>query len=376
MEKRDMRVRAGELLGNDIGHALFMGRLVATMVSKKSGKQVTLQMKCKRKPEGARRWELCTFPEADKVFIDRPRRDDEGNVVDGQSVGSWSLTGQYGGTMISPYGQDTFDPELIWTAVKSIEIAAERAPVETDQYELLLGTHCLICGRELTEETSIRTNIGPVCRKKVGLAVEPDAAKRLIEQSEHFAEQRFHPAEQPDTIAGAVDTALEDRAAEVRAAFAKKSGVDEGSDDEPISTEAQGQMTILAPGQAASSAIAGLDEDEKAWSPPRPGRDAYAEADRRRREERDEAFALSGETDREKFDRDVELGMASGEAAREREALPKCEECGVAEGEQHDRSCSRGPNPLPTSGEVTIVDDMDPEEARKLAEKHAEDFQV
>jgi hypothetical protein len=50
--------------------------------------------------------------------------------------------------------------QLLWMLAKGDAI---------EGYELLVSKRCRVCNRPLTDEISIKTEVGPTCRKRVGL---------------------------------------------------------------------------------------------------------------------------------------------------------------------------------------------------------------
>lgn len=144
---------------NSFALALAGGRLTATVVSKKTGKHITIALKAKRK-EG-RRFQLCTLGEAERIYIDTPRP--EGPPTE---IGQLHLAGKWAGKIMPPWEKD-FDEARVWAARRVLDIAQGRASTDDEQAEILEGKTCLICARELTEPESIKRNIGPECWDKV-----------------------------------------------------------------------------------------------------------------------------------------------------------------------------------------------------------------
>jgi hypothetical protein len=142
--------------------ALRSGRLVATVVSRKTGKHVAVQLQAKRR-EG-KRFRACELSQAERVYIDVPSS--EGG---GREVGCLHLAGKWAGKILPPWEQG-FDQARLWAARRALDVAQGRAPLADHQAELLQGKICLLCGRELTDPESIARNIGPECwRKATGL---------------------------------------------------------------------------------------------------------------------------------------------------------------------------------------------------------------
>jgi hypothetical protein len=143
--------------GGAAGAALLAGRLVATVVSGKTGAHVTVQGRAKAKQDG--RWRLTPFAEATHVFLDTPAPDGPGT-----KIGTYYPTGKRAGKL---WTDSTVDPAREWAADYVLRWAAGR-PVNGGA-TVLLGTNCLACGRELTDPVSIEANVGPECRKKLGM---------------------------------------------------------------------------------------------------------------------------------------------------------------------------------------------------------------
>lgn len=146
----------GELAGS-FGLALRSGRLVATVVSRKTGKHIAVQLRSKRR-EG-KRFRACELAEAERVYIDTPG---EGTS---REIGILHLAGKWAGKILPPWEQD-FDAARVWAARRILDVAHGRAELADDQAEILQGELCLMCGRELTDPESIARNIGPECWKR------------------------------------------------------------------------------------------------------------------------------------------------------------------------------------------------------------------
>lgn len=89
------------------------------------------------------------------------------------------------GLLIGPDNTDEYqtigllmaDGFTLWKAYRTGKVAEHTAILwrlakgeEIDGYELLTSKRCRICMRELTDPESIRTELGPTCRKKVGVS--------------------------------------------------------------------------------------------------------------------------------------------------------------------------------------------------------------
>lgn len=159
-------VDAGALQGS-FGMALRAGRLVATVVSRKTGKHITVQVRAKRRELRNRRFRLCEMEEAERLYLDTPRPDGGGT-----EVGCLHLSGKWAGSILPPWEKD-FDEARLWAARRVLDVAHGRAPLADDQAEILQERECLVCGRELTDPESISRDIGPECWKRVsGLSAE------------------------------------------------------------------------------------------------------------------------------------------------------------------------------------------------------------
>ena len=286
MEKKNYLLRAGELNGNVVGQALLTGHLVATIRSVKSGREQAIQFTCKRegppKRQGDKRsWEPVSFPEADKVFIDVPRRNGEGELRSGSQVATWDLTGKYAGSMISPYGAEAFDEKRIWAALKLLDVAGGRAPMEREEvYRVETGVTCFMCADELMSEAEKGRGRCENCETRFQGWEAPAVSRQEVGTG---------------TIAAAVGAALDPDDELWREA---DPGPERAPEDEETPSIATGssrsrwlppedQLTILEPGEAASSAVT-TDYESPWWEKdeakrnrgiqtqkPRPHRDDY-----------------------------------------------------------------------------------------------------
>jgi hypothetical protein len=148
---------AGEDLVGAEGMALAAGRLVATVVSQKTGQHITIRLTCKRPPRGEeKRWRVCPFEQAQRVFADIPR-------------GTSLLTGESPGVYIPAEGvfRETrgADKARVWATLFALKTAAgiER----TSDATVLHQVNCLHCGRALTDPESIARGLGPDCYGKL-----------------------------------------------------------------------------------------------------------------------------------------------------------------------------------------------------------------
>lgn len=149
----------GELDGEKPGNlnlALKSGRLVATVVSARSGKHISVQLQAKIK-EG-KRFRACELYRAERVYADVPR---EGGAT-GTEIGVVHLVGRWAGHIMPPW-ESEFDQARLWAMRRVLDVAQGRAPLADDQATIMEGQTCLMCGRELTDPESIARNIGPTC---------------------------------------------------------------------------------------------------------------------------------------------------------------------------------------------------------------------
>jgi Family of unknown function (DUF6011) len=145
--------------GNPAAFALLAGCLVMTVESKRTGEHITIKLNGKRKSS---KWVRAGFEEASHVFVEVPRPNGEWP----DKVGTYYPTGRYEGQF---WHANNADPARVWAARRVMEVAAGLKDWEDDQCTILQNTHCLYCGRELTDPVSIRRQIGPDCAKTVKL---------------------------------------------------------------------------------------------------------------------------------------------------------------------------------------------------------------
>ena len=146
---------------NEFSMALAAGRVVATVVSERTGKHVSVQLRAKCREAGKKRFRACDLADAQRVYIDVPSS--EGG---GAEIGCLHLEGRWSGKILPPWDKD-FDGARLWAARRVLDVAHGRAAVADDKARILEGKFCLLCGRELTDPESIARNIGPDCWRKV-----------------------------------------------------------------------------------------------------------------------------------------------------------------------------------------------------------------
>lgn len=146
------------------------GKLRATVVSKRTGAQISVHLTAKRKTdEGA--WEVCGFADADRVYLDQPLGGDGGKAT----IGTYYPRGKWAGRF---FYAENVDPARVWAARFVLEASAGRQ-VRWDQADVLLGSQCLRCGRQLDDKDSIGRAYGPDCWELItGMAVERENAHR------------------------------------------------------------------------------------------------------------------------------------------------------------------------------------------------------
>lgn len=158
--------------GNSFAFALLGGRLVATVVSKKSGKHVAVQITAKSK-SGRRFGVVDHLDKAERLFIDVPRPEGRN-----KEIGQLHIQGKWAGKILPPWGEE-FDEVRLWVAQRILNIAAGTASIDDEQAYVEQGKRCLTCGQELTDPESIARNIGPTCWAKLTgtAAAQGDHAK-------------------------------------------------------------------------------------------------------------------------------------------------------------------------------------------------------
>jgi hypothetical protein len=151
----NLPIAPSDLTGKE-GEALAAGRLVATVVSSRTGRHITVRLTCKRPPIGPeKRWRVCPFEEATRVFVDIPGAAFEA----GESPGVFFVAT---GTFKSTRGADR---ARVWAALFALRVASGKEP--SAKASIVQSTHCLHCGRELTDPESVERGIGPECFGKV-----------------------------------------------------------------------------------------------------------------------------------------------------------------------------------------------------------------
>jgi hypothetical protein len=131
--------------------ALEAGKLVATVRSRRTGEHITIRLSAKRPSESSGRWVACGLGDAVRVFADVPRSD----MGRGDSPGSFRPGGEW-----AP--RPGADPARQWAAQYVYALAAGHRP-EHPEAETVMGSHCLRCGRDLTDPVSVERGIGPEC---------------------------------------------------------------------------------------------------------------------------------------------------------------------------------------------------------------------
>lgn len=154
-----------------LGRMLAAGRLTATMLSKQSQRHVTLTIQAKKK--GAR-WENVRLAEATHVFI---------------KMGM----GEYGAAKLATYypksGKlyfDTADKAWRYAIVQTFR-AATTGEQESGVYAITEAVRCGVCGKELTNATSIALGIGPDCEEKY-MGTSTSRTTHYRQQSENLVE--------------------------------------------------------------------------------------------------------------------------------------------------------------------------------------------
>jgi hypothetical protein len=136
---------------------LTTGRACATVVSDRTGDEITVQAKAKTNQGG--RWRLCPITEATAVYLDVPHAEGGG----GTPIGTLYVNGPRAGLM---FYATNVDQERV-RAARHVLLTAAGTTDLTDR--ILAGTHCFECGRELRRKDSILLGYGPECAEKIGL---------------------------------------------------------------------------------------------------------------------------------------------------------------------------------------------------------------
>lgn len=151
-----LAIAEADLVGPE-GMALASGRLVATVVSVKTGQHITIRLTCKRPPSGEEmRWRACEFEQAQRVFADIPRGT---SLLAGESPGVYIPAESVFRTTVGA------DPARIWAALFALKAAA--GIKRSEEAEILQQVNCLHCGRALTDPESITRGFGPDCYGKL-----------------------------------------------------------------------------------------------------------------------------------------------------------------------------------------------------------------
>lgn len=135
-----------------LGRQLAGGQVTVTLRSRQSGKHVTLSFRSRRrtKPGSARRWERCSFADADVVFVQEDHT--------GLRIGRIARVEGYSFPAIFV---DPGTPEaLAWALRETLWEAAGRP---SQHAEIKTADRCGACNRRLTDPVSLERGIGPEC---------------------------------------------------------------------------------------------------------------------------------------------------------------------------------------------------------------------
>lgn len=125
------------------------GSLTVTVSSRRSGRHVTLRVRCSRRdPFGRRRWPTVAFADATHVFIDD---------FDGEQVATYDPL--RGVLKFSARASD----EARWTTEALLRYLAGAYPKLSALADVYAMAHCRRCDSELTDPESIERGYGPVC---------------------------------------------------------------------------------------------------------------------------------------------------------------------------------------------------------------------
>lgn len=217
-----LNISADELSATPLGHALYAGRLVATVVG--SNDHITIKAQPKAKVGG--RWQSVNFDEATHVFVSVPGAD--GGFPD--RVGTYYPSGKYEGCFFS---ERTSDADRVKAALYVLNAAAGR----NDGKHVMMESFCLRCGRPLTEPESIKLGFGPDCLPHV--------------QSQHQKKVKDHKGEGTPTDKRTPDQKWQDneggKTPEPPSHYEKREATTDG-------------LITLAPGESATDRLAKLGE--------------------------------------------------------------------------------------------------------------------
>lgn len=168
--------------GGAMGMALYTGRLRATVVSKRSGADISIHAECRRKVKG--RWKACDFEDAERIFLSVPQVGAR-NI----EVGCVHLEGTWRGKIMPPFDEQ-FDEARLWAARFVLDAACGRRALDTEAAEILQGTHCFACGQELDDDQSIKRGFGRDCFEQLTKPrVERVAVEREAEEKERLSKE-------------------------------------------------------------------------------------------------------------------------------------------------------------------------------------------
>lgn len=170
-----LNIQPAELETSDLGFALASGRLVAGVVSDRTGEQITVRAVCKA-PSGDynKPMQRCAFAEATVVYLDVPHPDH----------GRGDVIGVYRPQQGRFEPDRVADPARVWACLYVLLRAAGRDPEQLlgvracSQARLHISDHCLRCGKEIWLESSVQGGMGNTCRKSAERTVSQQKAKR------------------------------------------------------------------------------------------------------------------------------------------------------------------------------------------------------
>lgn len=126
------------------------GSLTATITSRVTSRHMTVRLRCSRRDEnGVTHWPTVAFGDAAVMFIDS---------FDGEAIAAYELARG----VLRFTNRAT--PAAQWTVTSLLRYLAGVDNQLVRQAELSVMSHCMTCGRPLTDPESIERGRGPVCQ--------------------------------------------------------------------------------------------------------------------------------------------------------------------------------------------------------------------
>jgi Family of unknown function (DUF6011) len=124
------------------------GSLTVTITSRATSRHMTLRMRCSRRSDGPKHWPTVPFADATHVFIDD---------FDGEQIALFDP--RRGVLAFSRHAT----PAAQWTVGALLRYLSGVSVKLTAQAEIAASSHCLKCGRELSDPESLERGYGPDC---------------------------------------------------------------------------------------------------------------------------------------------------------------------------------------------------------------------